>query len=66
MFEYHLSYSNGLFYAFAYDECKRPSGRFKSPDFMTVIDWITSREEIVAVQNDGANRLSFSFSQEWI
>lgn len=46
MFEYHLSYSEGLFYAFAFDHLKHPAGRFKSPFFQDVIDWIVQREGI--------------------
>lgn len=46
MFEYHLSFSNGLFYAFAFDMYKRPAGHFKSIDFYEVVSWITERENI--------------------
>lgn len=46
MFEYHISYSKGLFYAFAFDNLKHPAGRFKSPFFTDVMDWIADREGI--------------------
>lgn len=53
MFDYHLSFSNGIFYVFAFDEYKRPAGRYKSPNFYSVIKWITDRENIESKHDFG-------------
>lgn len=52
MYEYHISFSQGLFYVFAFDDFKRPVGRFKSPDFDECIYWIKKREDIPSCEEN--------------
>lgn len=40
MYDFHMSFSGGIWYCFAFDEFHRPSGRCKSSSFADIQQFI--------------------------